>query len=234
MNTSNVFEIESGCPLPLSENDLFYNVNFTPFRNLIYFSKSKHLNKVQKFANIDFNHLLGDFDLSSELFGGDYKIIVGIFCGMLRSGKQNYCLIDLNYINIKLQNNEDRIKYLLNPHFFNNPKLECHGNKIENGFPIDPITMEPIPEEERFLIGNTCYFKETVKQIANSNNPVNPITREPLSEEILSLYRIFKPDHVILNGIRCEIYNNCLTLSSNVITDISPISTLTFLKELYI
>lgn len=102
------------------------------------------------------------------------------------------CLLNSNYIELKLMSVEDRIncsRYLEEPKFMERSLVGCDGNKIENGFPLDPITHEPIPEEERFILGNTCYFKETMKLLVNSNDPIDPLTRTPIPQDIITMFK---------------------------------------------
>ena len=99
-------------------------------------------------------------NLFNILFGEDYKIILNI--------PFNNCLIYLEYINQKLRNDEDILKlerYLI--------KLICDNrffnNIFEDGLPLDPVTMEPISEEDRIIIGNACFSRRTIRDLIYRN-----------------------------------------------------------------
>lgn len=189
MNTiKQIFDIENGLKLPLTENNLYYKVKIINGTYVIYLSQNPNLNEVKSYANTDIKPVLNDTDLSNELFGNDFKIIVGMVCSL--NEFSILFLIDSNYIQFKLSN-ENQFKYynlLLEPKFLTKSLIGCEGNTFENGIPLDPITMEPIPEEERFILGNSCYFKETIKLIINSDKPLDPLTRKPISREIINMF----------------------------------------------
>jgi Leucine-rich repeat (LRR) protein len=232
-----IFEVEKGIPLPQTENSLFFRIIQVKEVPIIYLSSNPNLNEVKKYANINSKLLLDDLDLLVKLFGNDYKIIIGMICSFQFIKSNITFLIDSEYINSKFLNEENELKcysYLVEPIFITKSLIGCNGNDYKNGIPLDPVSMEPIPEEERFTLGNACYFKNTIKSIVNSSYPLDPLNREPLSQEIIDMFKIPLQDHVILNGIRYNIIDNELDLDNTDVIDISPLSNLTSLKSLHL
>jgi len=77
---------------------------------------------------------------------------------------------------------------------------------FEDGLPLDPVTMEPISEEDRINVDNTCFSKSTIRDLIRRNILINPLTREPLSEELISEFDT--REYIFLLGIKYDISND--------------------------
>ena len=138
-----------------SENNLYYHIE----DYILYLSNNDQT--IKQLTNINIKKLFEDNILSDLLFGKDYKLILNI--------PFNTCLIDSEYINQKLRNDEDILKleqYLIDPNFYDN---RCFNNIFEDGLPLDPVTMEPISEEDRIIIGNACFSRRTIRDLIYRN-----------------------------------------------------------------
>ena len=217
-----IFDVEIAIPLPLSDNSLFFQKKEINGYQIIYLSLNSDLSEIKKYVNINIKMLLDDNELLKILFKDDYKIIVGMIC----SPKPNITfLVDYEYLDLKLPN-----EYLIEPKFITKSLFGCNGNNFKDGIPLDPVSLEPILEEEKFILGNACYFKDTIKSIINSRNPVDPLNREPIPQEIIDMFK--NPDYVTLRGHNYEIEDNAIDLGGKYISDITPLSHLTFLEIL--
>ena len=178
--------------LPNSENNLYYHIE----DDVLYLSNTDQT--IKQLTNIDIKKLIEDDILSELLFGEDNNLILDI--------PFNTCLIDSEYINEKLKNDKDILnleQYLIEPNFYDN---RCFNNMFEDGLPLDPVTMEPISEEDRINVDNTCFSKSTIRDLIRRNILINPLTREPLSEELISEFDT--REYIFLLGIKYDISND--------------------------
>lgn len=232
-----IFEVGEGIILPFTENSLYYKVTKINEKFVFYFSQNSILGEVEHYINIDTKKFLNNIDLSLKLFGNDNKVIVGMICPFHSLGSNILFLVDMNYFHLKIKYKEEIVEmsdYLIEPRILNKSLIGCEGNIFENGIPLDPVTMEPIPEEERFVLGNACYFKDTIRTIVNSDRPLDPLNREPIPQEIMDMFRIQRQNYITLNGNRYEIIADNLDLNRQRITNISPLSILINLRILYL
>ena len=175
-----------------SENNLYYHIE----DDILYLSNTNQT--IKQLTNINIKKLIKDDILSDLIFDGDTDLLLDITF--------NTCLIDSEYINQKLRNDEDILKleqYLIEPNFYNNI---CFNNMFEDGLPLDPVTMEPISEEDRINVDNTCFSKSTIRDLIRRNILINPLTREPLSEELISEFDT--REYIFLLGIKYDISND--------------------------
>lgn len=229
------FDIGNGNKSPCG--DLYTKVRKVSDNNFyIYISNISELNSVKSFAIFDFCKLR-DTGLIDKMVNPHTYVMYGIISSLIDIGGKFILLFDTNYINMKLTKEEqETVKIaLLLPLFFVNPKRQCEGNVWENMMPLDPVTLESIPNGQRIEIGNTCYFESTIANIVNSNNPRDPLTRERLPQDIINRYLINIPTTVSIDGNDYEIDDGVLDLSDNDIETLESISHLApFIKELYI
>ena len=198
-----------------SENNLYYHIG----DDILYLSNTNQT--IKQLTNINIKKLIKDDILSDLIFGGDTDLLINITF--------NTCLIDSEYINEKLKNN-DILKleqYLIEPNFYDN---RCFNNIFEDGLPLDPVTMEPISEEDRINIDNACFSRSTIRDLIQRNILINPLTRQPLSKELLSEFNT--REYLILNGIRYEIIDNKLDLYNTKITNLTTLQNLINLEIL--
>jgi Leucine-rich repeat (LRR) protein len=132
--------------------------------------------------------------------------------------------------------------------FLNEMKKVCLNNIFEDGNVLDPLTYDIIEEENLLRISNTCYHKNTIKQIVDEynisvfneenegNDLLDPYTRNPISEDILNMFpnitfKILNNDDI--DKIKDKTYIQYL----NVVTEVKNtdfLSSLKELKELYL
>ena len=182
--------------LPNSKNNLYYYIE----NDILYLSNTDQT--IKQLTNINIKKLFENDILYNILFGEDTKLILSI----INSFENITCLIDSEYINQKLKNGKNikfLEKYLITPNFYDN---RCFNNMFEDGLPLDPVTMEPISEEDRINIDNACFSRSTIRDLIQRNILINPLTREPLSEELISEFDT--REYIFLLGIKYDISND--------------------------
>lgn len=228
----NTFDVENGNKSQFTE---FYTKVRTLGNNnfILYISNIPDLKNVRCFTNIDCDKFLNENIQNSIFIDPELTIFNTIILTLKDIKAKIKLLIDVDYIKSIITLEKFSSIPLIDPPYVYNKR--CEGNEWRDGMPIDPILLEPIPEDKRVQLGNTCYFESTVIDIVNSNKPENPLTRERLPQDIFDKYRTVIPTFILIDNNEYLIINGKLNLSTSNITDLQIISHLApFIKSLNI
>lgn len=77
----------------------------------------------------------------------------------------------------------------------------CQSNKFEGKIPIDPIYLEPIEYDKLFVLNNTCYDKDSIREWVSKQNTniYTDVNRQPIPEKSLRELGIEKNNYLVDN-----------------------------------
>ena len=85
----------------------------------------------------------------------------------------------------------------------------CKYNNFLEDEPIDPIDYDVITKNEIYYLNDTCYNKETIRQILNSGGDKDPLTRQKLSRKVYDDFNVKYGD----SRTELDLSNKALTTS---------------------